>query len=374
MADISMSRSPKRKRADLMHEPHSLPHDAQYLHTTTFSFEPPSSSQNDGNSDDGSSSPRSKVAHTLKHLALSDGPRGTSSPSGVTPAHQNTELGGDTSSPSYTTIDSAAQSHEATTSSPQKPRPEADSEPDYATTPAVFMFDGSSRMMSDHDMVTDVDDHAAARKRLKLPDATSRTKLDIRPRVEGGAGTAEPFKQDKPGHIGLEFTIDEAVIKPPSSAGIGSLKKSYPSINRLSDSKSRSRKKLPASPLAQAKQPSSLDTKPIKEETQTVVDPVRAALTWQEDEITIYDPEDKDDDGTGINGIGFKPSAAVAHQRAQKRRQQLAEYRKREEGEARARRNQRRREQLGAPPPLERKHSVIRVRFSEAEPSTVIMT
>jgi hypothetical protein len=69
----------------------------------------------------------------------------------------------------------------------------------------------------------------------------------------------------------------------------------------------------------------------------------RASMTWQEDEITIYDPDDSDDDGTGINGIGFKPTAAVAYARGVKRKQQLAEYRKREEREARARRSQRRR-------------------------------
>ncbi|KAL2210945.1 hypothetical protein CC79DRAFT_1355526 [Sarocladium strictum] len=66
-----------------------------------------------------------------------------------------------------------------------------------------------------------------------------------------------------------------------------------------------------------------------------VVDPVRAALTWHEDEITIYDPDDADDDGTGINGVGFKPTAAIAHARVMKRRQQLAEYKRREESDAR---------------------------------------
>ncbi|KAL2266715.1 hypothetical protein VTJ83DRAFT_6067 [Remersonia thermophila] len=70
----------------------------------------------------------------------------------------------------------------------------------------------------------------------------------------------------------------------------------------------------------------------------TIVDPVRAALTWRQDEITIYDPDDSDDDGTGINGIGFKPTPAIAYARALRRRQQLVEYRRREEREARAKR------------------------------------
>ncbi len=63
--------------------------------------------------------------------------------------------------------------------------------------------------------------------------------------------------------------------------------------------------------------------------------PVRAALTWHEDEITIYDPDDEDDDGTGINGIGFKPTPAIAYARRLKQKQQLAEYKKREAIDAR---------------------------------------
>ncbi|GKT99039.1 unnamed protein product [Fusarium langsethiae] len=57
------------------------------------------------------------------------------------------------------------------------------------------------------------------------------------------------------------------------------------------------------------------------EDEVQIVDPVRAALTWHEDEITIYDPEDEDDDGVGINGIGFKPTPALAQARAKKRKQ-----------------------------------------------------
>ncbi|GAO17737.1 uncharacterized protein UV8b_07404 [Ustilaginoidea virens] len=83
-----------------------------------------------------------------------------------------------------------------------------------------------------------------------------------------------------------------------------------------------------------------------------VVDPVRAALTWHDDEITVYDPDDEDDDGTGVNGIGFRPTPAIAHSRAMRRRQQMEGYRKREEGEARAQRNIQRRgeESLSARP------------------------
>ncbi|KIH93910.1 hypothetical protein SPBR_06000 [Sporothrix brasiliensis 5110] len=84
----------------------------------------------------------------------------------------------------------------------------------------------------------------------------------------------------------------------------------------------------------------SEDAKPPAGDTNRVItDPLRASLTWQDDEITVYDPNDADDDGTGVNGIGFKPTPAMAHARALKRRQQLAAYRRREEREARARRS-----------------------------------
>lgn len=375
MAELLASRSPKRKRADLVPEPRSsLPLNAQRLHKTIFSFEPPTSSPKDGQSDDGGSSPRTKVALELGNLDLEDGTVPTST-SGVIPALQLAE---DTASSGCTTTTSATapgQTVEISVSSslPLNATPDNHSQPEYATTSAVFMFNGPKGVAEDHSMLAD-DDLSIARKRLKVPDPEISAQLHLAHPGGEGAAVAEPMKQDFSGDIVLEAAIDDKVVQTPSSSGFGSLTKSYPSINRLSESKSRNRKKLPSSSLSREKKSAASASKLVIEDQPIVVDPVRAALTWQEDEITIYDPEDKDDDGTGINGIGFKPSAAVAHQRAQKRRQQLVEYRKREEGEARARRNQRRREQLGAPPPLERKHSVVRVHFSEAEPTAFIMT
>ena len=64
---------------------------------------------------------------------------------------------------------------------------------------------------------------------------------------------------------------------------------------------------------------------------------------WHESEITGHDPDDPNDDGEGINGIGFKPTPAIAWARAQKRKSQLADYRSREAKEARAKRTERRR-------------------------------
>lgn len=64
---------------------------------------------------------------------------------------------------------------------------------------------------------------------------------------------------------------------------------------------------------------------------------------WHESEITGHDPDDPTDDGYGINGIGFRPTPAIAFARSQKRKQQLAEYRSRETRDARQKRSERRR-------------------------------
>jgi hypothetical protein len=63
---------------------------------------------------------------------------------------------------------------------------------------------------------------------------------------------------------------------------------------------------------------------------------------WQDSEITGHDPDDPTDDGYGINGIGFKPTPALAWSRSQKRKQQLAELKNREAREARQHRIERR--------------------------------
>lgn len=101
----------------------------------------------------------------------------------------------------------------------------------------------------------------------------------------------------------------------------------------------------------------------------SVADPVRAALTWHDDEITVYDPDDADDDGTGINGIGFKPTPELAHARSMTRRQQVVDYRRREESEARAKRNQRRRGDAAVPSGrvVKKKSPARKVRFMDAE-------
>lgn len=88
-----------------------------------------------------------------------------------------------------------------------------------------------------------------------------------------------------------------------------------------------------------SKQPS-----PAKEQSSTPRSPPPPnSLTWQDSEITGHAPTDPLDDGYGINGIGFRPTPAVAYARAQKRTQQIQDWRNREAREARQRRSERRR-------------------------------
>ncbi|KAG9235372.1 hypothetical protein BJ875DRAFT_374426 [Amylocarpus encephaloides] len=164
----------------------------------------------------------------------------------------------------------------------------------------------------------------------------------------------------------LQGEVDPTMFKAGSPLGKlkgGGLRRAYPSINRLSESKSRARKRAGTPPL-------SSSTKLDSEEEAIIVDPERAAQTWHDDEITGHDPSDPEDDGEGINGIGFKPTAAEAHARVQKRKAQMAEYKSREAKEARARRIERRQASEKAEQDKAREDDK-KVRFMEGENMSV---
>lgn len=184
--------------------------------------------------------------------------------------------------------------------------------------------------------------------------------LDGKPVLSFSLAASAPAPQEEP--------VKLAQLPSPE----GGLNRSYPSINRLAASKSRVKKRT-SSPLRFKKTSKRPDEDDDDDEIQ-IVDPVRAALTWHEDEITMYDPEDEDDDGTGINGIGFKPTPALAHARTLKRRQQMAEYRKREESDARAKRSQRRRGASEIATGPSEKSPSRKVRFIDAEAQSIAIT
>lgn len=111
-----------------------------------------------------------------------------------------------------------------------------------------------------------------------------------------------------------------------------------PLLNSPSKKKSAtfSRKNLNPSSPSKRKQRLS----PPLADTPSEEDP----LVWHDSEITGHNPSDPTDDGYGINGIGFKPTASIAWERSQKRQKQVAEWKNREAREARERRRERRRD------------------------------
>ncbi|KAI1748682.1 hypothetical protein F4782DRAFT_534122 [Xylaria castorea] len=345
--------TPKRKRDDSMAEMRLSASPSRDAAKTVFSFRPPSlqpAIQSHDLIKDGSSSPRSKVAQKFGDLAIEESSEDSEgepeSGGGVTVAGTLCRIGHQSVIP-----------------------------PDITR----FDFDaGTTATQEDMQLDRDDDDTAAARKRTKTIEADTSLPGSATNNLAGGTGgpTTQTISAGDRVNDRLLVSLDPT-IKDTIEAGQSGLRKSYPSINRLADTKSRIRKRVGTPPLS-SRRKGNAQSHAVKREEEgediVIVDPVRAALTWREDEITIYDPEDKDDDGTGINGIGFKPTAAVAYQRAQKRRQQLADYKKREESEARAKRNQRRREQLGGGAEMVRKHSIVRVHFSDNPPTTVMTT
>jgi len=316
MADTPFS-TPKRKHAQLLDD-HSSTNTTQF----TFDIRTPVK--------DGSASPRTSVAHRFRGLAIGGG-------GGV---------GGNRGR--------ASQSPES------KPR-------------SVFFSLQDAQ-----------DDNDGARKRVKrpdieLPDAdASQLQLPaawdgtfaptaFRPQERGTEdhgrkpGSQSP-RQKSPKSV--KFALDAAVVVQSETLSEDTPGTILPSTEHTSEgeNKPRSRVRMGTPP------PRSRDSSATSSPDEPIItDPLRASLTWHDDEITIYDPDDSDDDGTGINGIGFKPTPAIAYARTVKRKQQLAEYRKREEREARAKRSQRRR---GSPVPglVELKGTVERrrVRFMES--------
>jgi hypothetical protein len=181
----------------------------------------------------------------------------------------------------------------------------------------------------------------------------------------------DPLLAEKARAVTLRNEVDPVIF----NSGVGKLKsglgRSYPSINRLQDSKSRGRKRMGTPPLFGSAE-ASLEIE--GDEEGRVIDEDRARLTWHDDEITGYSIEDPDDDGEGINGIGFKPTPAMAYARTAKRRAQMEEYRNREAREARAKRSERRRGNESVKSREEEIERERRVRFRESLVETVIPT
>ena len=208
---------------------------------------------------------------------------------------------------------------------------------------------------------------------IEIPETPDKRTFKV---IIGPERTVDPILRGKARDLVLQNEVDPIIFKGSSVGQVqsGGLARAYPSINRLSDSKSRvpKPKKRTGTPPLFGSADATLELDAT--EKRTVVDEERAALTWHDDEITGHNSEDPDDDGEGINGIGFKPTPAMAYARTEKRRQQILEYKTREAKEARAKRSERRRASEASKSSKEEEETARRVRFLEAEVKNAIPT
>lgn len=104
------------------------------------------------------------------------------------------------------------------------------------------------------------------------------------------------------------------------------------------------RLRSPPPPVTAASIATTTNTNSIEATLASSQDPTEdSAMTWQDSEITGHEIHSSlGDDGEGINGIGFRPTPAIAQARSQKRKHQLSEWRAREAREARQRRFEKR--------------------------------
>jgi hypothetical protein len=110
-------------------------------------------------------------------------------------------------------------------------------------------------------------------------------------------------------------------------------------IVRITPKRMRSPPPPMASPSSPDKSANGPSTSPDSSQTSTEI----SNATWQDSEITGHHIHAAlGDDGEGINGVGFRPTPAIAQARSQKRKHQISEWRAREAKEARQRRYEKR--------------------------------
>jgi len=287
--------TPKRKRSQLENDDADVP--------LLNAFSPadialPLSSP----ADDGGTSPRTNVAHRFRSLAIGR-PRSSAE------INSHARFAPHTIAP--------------TTVIPETPQPNSKS---TSTSSATMAKDDDEQM------------DCGVRKKPKMSQGEDEEEATRPPTEDEGDlpnTPPQPKPRNKPAKPAPTFAVERPATPP--------LRKATPPATDPADATTASTPTAQPGPTTFQWPPSPPPSSSISPQREPVSVAFRASMTWQEDEITIYDPDDSDDDGTGINGIGFKPTAAVAYARGVKRKQQLAEYRKREEREARARRSQRRR-------------------------------
>lgn len=358
MDDTSQSTlsTPKRKRTDVVSD------DSPSQLNIHFSFE-----VSQGLLSDGGDSPRTKVAHRFRGLALADSGGGAASADARVhdtesdPGHDATE--GDSDKMMVDEDESKMRKRSKLT--PPSAQSDGSPQPKHQTLPpAQLQYNFSA-------------------KRVEVPEtpAVHKTEPHTAAGPESRSAPGDGYVLFKPSAPFGQPAAENAVFTAAPAKASSSKPPKQPSAanNRpLEGLKTRGRRRAGTPPLVASASKINNAAQP-GDVAAEVIDPIRAALTWHEDEITVYDPDDEDDDGVGINGIGFKPTPAIAYARTMKRKQQLAEYKKREEREARARRSSRRRGSPDRPQKMQRKGSAgtenaRKVRFTDSESATMITT
>lgn len=357
MDDASQSTfsTPKRKRTDAAGD------DVPSQLNIHFSFE-----VSQGLLSDGGDSPRTKVAHRFRGLALADSGGGAAAADGR--VHD-------------TETDPGRDTPDADTDKMEVDEDESKMRKRSKLTPPSVPSDGSPRPK--HQTLPLIQPQPLPQlsaERVEIPETPAVQKTD--PHIAAGPESRSVLDNGnvvtKPGSTFGQPAADDAALTT-GPAKIPSTKQSSTANNRpLESLKSKGRRRAGTPPLAASASKLRNPDQP-SDAAAEVIDPIRAALTWHEDEITVYDPDDEDDDGVGINGIGFKPTPAIAYARTMKRKQQLAEYKKREEREARARRSSRRRGSPDRAPKMQRRESAgtensRKVRFTDSESAAMITT
>lgn len=358
MDDTSQSTfsTPKRKRTDVVSD--EVPSQLD-IH---FSFE-----VSQGLLSDGGDSPRTKVAHRFRGLALADSGGGAAA-ADARVHDTETDPGRDTTDgdPDKMVVD----------------EDESKMRKRSKYTPPSAPSDGSPQLK--HPTLSPTQpQHQLSTKRVEIPEtpAVQKTESHTAAGPESRPVPGDGHVLFKPSALSVQTPADNAALNAGPAKVFSSKppKQSSAANNRpLESLKSRGRRRAGTPPLAaSASKLRNADQQP-GDAAAEVIDPIRAALTWHEDEITVYDPDDEDDDGVGINGIGFKPTPAIAYARTMKRKQQLAEYKKREEREARARRSSRRRGSPDRAPKMQRRESAgtdnaRKVRFTDSESAAMII-
>ncbi|KAI9728347.1 MAG: hypothetical protein M1828_003747 [Chrysothrix sp. TS-e1954] len=145
-----------------------------------------------------------------------------------------------------------------------------------------------------------------------------------------GAGAVGPRRGG--GHDGIDddtgWALDGAASSGFPSAFAKPLSAPLPHISSALDAASSSIAKPKAKMKRRSKSPPLASTP--------------SSLAWDASEITGHLLDDPDDDGTGLNGVGFRPTALEAQRREARRKEQVERWRRTVTAEERRRRGERR--------------------------------